>query len=250
MSKFMKLVWNEWLKLAKKRSFLIAYGIMGALVIGSAFLIRYVNMGSLPSVTDYSDLILSAHGLGNVFVMIAMIFTAGIVSMEHHLGSVKLLLIRSHSRSTILASKYVALLLYIILLLVFTAVMAVIMGFIFFDGSGMAWTQIIKTMGYTLLYTVVYATLMFMFGVLTRSTGATIGIGLFLMVFEGIITMLLSRYEFAKYILFLNIDLSMYDVGAAPMEGMTRGFSSIVIAVYMVVALAISFIVFKKRDVA
>lgn len=250
MRSFMRLVQNEWLKLAKKRSFYIAYGIMAAVVIGAAILIKQFGGGELPATTDFVDLILAVDGLGGVFVMIATIFTAGIVSIEHQLGSVKMLLIRSHSRSTILASKYAAMLIYIVVMLIFTGVLASATGMVLFNGDSLPWSEVLQTAGYQLLYTVIYATLMFMFSVLTRSTGATIGVGLFLMMFEGIITMLLSRYDFAKYILFLNMNLSVYDSGSAPIEGMSMGFSSIVIAVYMLLFLAVSFVTFNKRDVA
>jgi ABC-2 type transport system permease protein len=62
--------------------------------------------------------------------------------------------------------------------------------------------------------------------------------------------LLLSRYTFAKYLLFFNTNLEMYDNGTPIIEGMTLGFSIFIIIGYMIAILALSFYVFKKRDVA
>lgn len=254
MRSFANLVMNEWLKLYKKRSFMIAYAIMGLLAVGSAILIWKYSPGELPTVTDFMSLLLSGNGLGTFYTIIALIFTAGVVSQEHQLGSVKFLLIRPHSRFKILASKYATVLLYLLTLMLFTAAAAAVMGWVMFGSGGeQTWGDMLRTAGYHLLYTAIYATLMFMFGVLTRSTGATIGIGLCLTMLESldsVIVLLLSKYQFAKYILFLNTNLEVYSSGEAPIQGMTIGFSTAVIAVYMLIALGISFTVFKKRDVA
>jgi len=251
--RFSKLVINEWLKLYKKRSFIIAYAIMALLAIGTSILVwKFSDAGEFPTVSKFVEDLISQMGIGILYTIVAMIFTAGIVSKEFQLGSVKLLLIRSHTRTKILASKYVAMLIYLVALMIFTIAIGSIMGAIMFGVKGeMAWGEVFKTAAFQLLYTAIYSTLMFMFSVLTRSTGATIGIGMGLIMVEGIISMLLSRYEFAKYILFLNMNLSMYSSGGTPpIEGMTFGFSSLIIAVYMAVFIAVSFLVFKKRDVA
>lgn len=249
LSNFMKLVQNEAQKLYKKKSFFIAYAIMAIMAIAAAIIINQTVLRENMGATDYVNLILGLDGFGSIFVLIAIIFTASIVTIEHQLGTIKFLLIRAHSRSTILASKYVTLILYIIALMLFTAIIALVMGVLLLDTSNLSMTLVLKNIGNTLLYTTVYATLMFMFGVLTRSMGATIGIGLVLNFTEGIFVMLLSRYEWAKYTLFLNTNLSAYSNGGAPMEGMTIGFSSIMIVLYMALFLAISFTVFNKRDI-
>ncbi|MCR8657188.1 ABC transporter permease [Paenibacillus endoradicis] len=249
MSNFMKLVQNESQKLYKKKSFFIAYAIMAIMAIAAAIIINQTVLRENIGAIDFVNLILGLDGFGSIFVLIAIIFTASIVTIEHQLGTIKFLLIRAHSRSTILASKYVTLILYITVLLAFTTVIALIMGMLLLDTSNLSMTEVIQNLGSTLLYTIVYATIMFMFGVLTRSMGATIGIGLVLNFVEGILVMLLSRYEWAKYTLFLNTNLSAYKNGGAPMEGMTLAFSSMMIALYMALFLAISFTVFNKRDI-
>ena len=245
----MKLVHNESQKLYKKKSFFIAYLLMAVIVIAAAIIINQTALRENIGVMDFVNLILGLDGFGSIFVLISLIFTASIVTAEHHLGTIKFLLIRAHSRSTILASKYVTLIVYIIALMIFTAVIAMIMGTLLLDASNLSLTAVMGNLGSALLYTIVYATLMFMCGVLTRSTGATIGIGLVLNFCEAIFVMLLSQYSWAKYTLFLNTNLSIYRNGGAPIEGMTLGFSSIMIALYLALFLAISFTVFNKRDI-
>lgn len=248
---FVQLVYNEWLKLAKKRSFLLSFVIIAGLIVAVGILTSQYGGSSQPGPSEFATRLLSIDGFGIAYMMIALIFTAGVVSMEHQLGSVKLLLIRAHSRAKILASKYCVVLLYIAVLLAFTATVSISTSLLSFSESEpFAWLHLFKLMGYLLLYTSIYATMMFMFGVLTRSTGAVIGIGLFLMIFENVIAVLLSRFEFAKYVLFLNMNLAVYESGGAPIPGMTAGFSGMMIALYLLLFLAISFFVYSKRDIA
>lgn len=249
MSSFMGLVWNEWLKLYKKKSFFIAFAIMAVITIVSAIAINQTVLGETMGSADYINLVLALNGFGSLFVLIGIIGTASIVSMEHHLGTIKFLLIRANSRSKILASKYVTLILYLVVLMVFTAVLALLMGMILLDTSNFSWSFVLKNVGSTFLYALVYCTITFMFSTITRSTGATIGIGMFLNFCEGIFVMLLNKYEWAKFTLFFNTNLAEYINGGAPKEGMTLAFSSVVLAIYMIVFLAITFAVYNKRDI-
>jgi ABC-2 type transport system permease protein len=90
-----------------------------------------------------------------------------------------------------------------------------------------------------------------MVGILTRSTGPAIGIGMFMVIMESMVVQLLARYSWSKYLLFLNVDLSLYSGGASsPVPGMSLTFSIIVLAVYLLLFLATGFVTFKKRDVA
>lgn len=61
----------------------------------------------------------------------------------------------------------------------------------------------------------------------------------------------LARYEWSKFILFANTDLSVYYNFSGPIrEEMTTGFSTGVIVVYMIVFIIAAWTVFTKRDVA
>ncbi|MUG44531.1 ABC transporter permease [Paenibacillus woosongensis] len=252
MRSFGKLVWNEWLKMFKKRSFFVPYAIIAAFIIFLAYMTQF--MGGLQSVLtapQFAQAVISKNGLGQFLVMLSIICTAGVVSKEFSGGTIKLLLIRSVSRSKILASKYAIVLLYSLSLTLFALIVGLVTGSVMFGFSDMAgFGNLLSATLYHAVYMAIYVTAAFMLGTLTRSSGATIGIGMTLLMLEGLVVALLSKYSFVKYLLFTNADLSVYANGRPPFEGMTMAFSLIVLAVYMFLFLGASFVTFKKRDVA
>lgn len=259
MRSFGNLVVNEWLKLSKKRSFFIPYVVLIAFVALFGYLSKEMASsggmgveGGVVSGLDFIQSVMSKNGMGQLIAFLAIICTTGVVTKEYSLGTIKLLLIRSQSRSKILASKYVTAVLYTVSLFLCTGIISLIIGGIAFgfNSSELSWNDVLMKALYTLIYTLIYATITFMIGVLTKSTGATIGVGMVLVLLEGVVTMLLSKYAVVKYLIFTNADLSVYSQGGAPFKGMTLNFSLIVVAVYMVLFLGTSFVTFKKRDVA
>ncbi|MNV54163.1 ABC-2 family transporter protein [compost metagenome] len=106
--------------------------------------------------------------------------------------------------------------------------------------------EVLTSLMYNSVSTVVYVTLAFMIGILTTSTGVTIGVTMFMLMIDKLI---ISR-EFYKYVLFPNLNLSAYEGGGAPIPGMTLTFSIVMLALYTIVFLLIGFSVFRRRDVA
>ncbi|WP_068787280.1 ABC transporter permease [Paenibacillus phocaensis] len=252
MRSFTRLVGNEWLKMSKKRSFFVPYALIAAAITGMIYMI-YTFSEQSPAFLEFAMMAMSRNGLGQMTTLLVIICTAGIVAKEHSLGTIKLLLIRSQSRSRILASKYAAVLLFTLSIFAFALALALLGGGLVFGFSGApgtGWGDVLYSALYQLIYTLVYVTITFLAGILTRSTGATIGIGMFLVVLEELVVVLLSRYAFAKYLIFANADLSVYLNGNPPFPGMTLTFSAVVIAAYLALFLAVSFVTFKKRDVA
>ncbi|MDU4697116.1 MAG: DUF2705 family protein [Paenibacillus sp.] len=252
MRSFTKLVVNEWLKMSKKRSFIVPFALITAFIAGMLYMMFNYSEQS-PAYREFAMMAISRNGLGQMITLLIIICTAGIVAKEHSLGTIKLLLIRSKSRSQILASKYVAVLLFTLSSFVFTLAVALLGGGLVFGFGGLSetsWSDVFSHTLYQLIYTVVYVTIAFLASILTRSSGATIGIGMFLVVLEELVVALLSRYEFTKYLIFANVDLSVYVSGQPPMPGMSMSFSAVLIAAYLVLFLAVSFVTFKKRDVA
>ncbi|MCU6709567.1 ABC transporter permease [Paenibacillus sp. J5C_2022] len=253
MLKFGDLMTNEWLKMYKKKSFFIPFAIM-AVFIGICTYVAARYMDGFGSATEFAEFFVSMGTAGQLLPIIAIIAIANIVPQEYRFGTIKFLLIRSQSRNKILASKYATVVLYCITLILTTLLLALIAGFGLygFGGSGEGWAAIGENTLYLFAYTLVFATLAFMIGVLTKSNGATIGITMLSMMIGGLVTMLLSKYAFTKYILFPNVDLSVYAGEAAqpPLKGMSLTFSSVVLAAYIIVFLLASFVVFRKRDVS
>ncbi|WP_339323710.1 ABC transporter permease [Paenibacillus sp. FSL W8-0194] len=249
MLSFNRLVINEWLKMSKKRSFFIPYAIIAVALAGLAWAFKRWGGDMIGSAFEYTAMMASTSGFGQFAAMLAVIFTAGLVASEHNLGTIKFLLIRGQSRGKVLASKYAAALLFTLSLFVWLIAVGFASGAAFFgmEASAGAWRDLWIAGGSALVYSIVYVTLGFMMGVLTRSTGAAMGVSMAAVVL-GSLTIPKSFY---KYVLFPNADLSVYSHGGQPpIEGMTLPFSIAVLAVYMVLFLGASFVTFKRRDIA
>ncbi|MNN22915.1 ABC-2 family transporter protein [compost metagenome] len=122
---------------------------------------------------------------------------------------------------------------------------------IFAQGSNPL-AYIMERMLYSYIDLFVITIISFMISTVFRSGGIAIGLSMFILFTKGIFTMLFNpvRYPWAKYALFTNMDLSQYQSGWNQVEGMSIGFSSIILAIYVILFLLISWIVFNKRDVA
>ncbi|MFC4617152.1 ABC transporter permease [Camelliibacillus cellulosilyticus] len=203
-----------------------------------------------------------------LFIAIFTIIAAGgMVSGEFGAGTIKLLLTRPVKRGTILLSKYVSTLFYSVILTVLSLVVSFIVGGLLFGFNGigdphLTYSQgavhehsmlghIIAQYGFGYISIIIFATIAFMISTVFRNTALAIGLSVFAMMGSGLIIMFLSRYAWGKYVLFSNLDLTVYfDGGEPPYKGMTLGFSLAVLVIYYIVFVAITWFSFKKRDVA
>lgn len=248
MRKFNYLILNEWLKISKKRTFFVPYLLLVLLSLFLGYIVHSVSPDNYSSVYDFSAEMMTFQGVGQILTILVIIGTAGIVSKEHSQGTIKFLLIRARSRSAILASKYVVVLLYALTLTIVSILSVFASGAIWFGLSGgeAAMSDVFMSILYSSVSIVVFATLAFMVGILTNSTGVTIGGTIFLTMISSVT---IPR-DFYKYVLLPNLNLAAYEGGGAPMPGMTLTFSIVMLAIYMAVFLFIGFSVFRRRDVA
>jgi ABC-2 type transport system permease protein len=205
-----------------------------------------------------------------VFISFAGLFTiiiaAGIVAREFSSGTIKLLLIRPIKRYKILLSKYITVTLFGLLMLAVLFTVAAAAGFILFgtsDGSSVhlayvngevieqsMFLHLIKLFLLSSIDVLMVMTLAFMISSVFRNSSLAIGISIFLLLTGGNVTSLLaSRYEWAKYILFANTNLMQYFDGVPMVEGMTLGFSVIMLIMYFIIFQLLAFWVFTKRDI-
>lgn len=199
--------------------------------------------------------------------LLTIIVAAGIVANEFRWGTIKLLLIRPITRTKVLASKYIAVLLFSLFTLLFVLLFSWIIGAIFFGIEGMnpsivlekntgleyvsVFGEIVSGYGYQLVTLVMMATFAFMISTVFRNSALAIGTAIFLMMVGNQIVFFFIERSWAKYILFANTDLKQYTNGNTPLiEGMTMGFSVTVLFVYYAVFLLLSWVFFTKRDVA
>lgn len=200
----------------------------------------------------------------SIITLFSVIVAAGIVASEFSQGTIKMLLTRPVKRWKILTSKLLTVGIFAIVMSVILLVFGVIGAYIFFDSvPGMSldvvngqiievsfWGRLLLLTGLSLVNVFVIGTLAFMIGSVFRSSSLAIGVSIFLMFMGVTITAMLARFNFAKYILFANTDLTQYIGENQPMiGGLTMPFSIAVILVYVMVFLVISYWSFMKRDV-
>ncbi|UNL83537.1 ABC transporter permease [Priestia koreensis] len=206
--------------------------------------------------------------------LMVLVVASDIVSSENSMGTIKLLLTRPVRRWKILMSKYMTLVLAVsIIVLMFGALAYLISGIVFgFTGwsapvltgftvqSGELntagvhlvpqWRYLLMEFGLAWFVSLVVGTFSFMFSVLIRSTAAGMGVMLACLIAGTILSNMVSSWETAKYLFVVNLDLTGYLAGSPPpIEGMTLGFSLIVLAIWGAAAFITSFLVFTKRDV-
>jgi ABC-2 type transport system permease protein len=207
----------------------------------------------------------SVGGLVSLIALFAIIMGGRIVANEFSDGTIKLLLIRPSKRWKILVAKYISIMGYTLLMLLVLMIGSFIIGGILFSfkGAGMPFltnsngiitevnmvAHIIQLCGLNSISLVMMVTLAFMISTVARNSGMAIGIGVFLLTVGNLITLLLIRFNWSKYILFVNTDLNQYINGQPIVEGMTMTFSIIVLIVYFIAFNFISYISFTKRDI-
>ncbi|GIN87654.1 ABC transporter permease [Heyndrickxia sporothermodurans] len=214
------------------------------------------------------------NSIGLLLPLLVMVIAADLVSSEASGGTIKLLLTRPVKRWKILLSKYIALLYSVSFIILCVAILAYLISGLVFGYGGWSmpmltgfitsgeklitsnvhlipqWTYILMEFGLVWFVCVVVASLTFMLSVLLRSTAAVMGIMLSSLIAGAILVNMVSSWESAKYLFMVNLQLTNYVNGSSPpIEGMTLTFSLLVLFVWLLASLIVSFVVFTKRDV-
>ncbi|MBK3496631.1 ABC transporter permease [Viridibacillus sp. YIM B01967] len=198
-----------------------------------------------------------------IATMLTIVIAAGIVASEFSEGTIKMLLTRPVKRWKILTSKLLTVLLYGVAMAVVTWITSSIVGFILFDSSGVNYLKWngdevveqsiwIRSLYLYLLSSInifVTAIFAFMIGSVFRSNALAIGISMLIWFMGGTIVFFLKNYEIVKYLFFTYTDLTQFATGNVLVEGTTMPLAFAVLSVYMVIFMAISYIVFTKRDI-
>jgi ABC-2 type transport system permease protein len=214
------------------------------------------------------------NSIGLFIPLIVMVFAADIVSSEHSAGTIKLLLTRPVRRWKILMSKLITVILFVSLSILTLAVLCyAISGVVFgYGGWGIPsfvgfvtsgdnldvthvravpqWLYLLMELGLAWCVGVVVAVISLMLSVLIRSTAASMGTMLAIIIAGTILQNMVSSWESAKYLFMVNLRLTDYlDGSLPPIKGMTLGFSLTVLALWTAAAIAVSFFHFTRKDV-
>jgi ABC-2 type transport system permease protein len=214
-----------------------------------------------------NDVVIGVSSLVTLFVVVV---GSANVAAEFSDGTIKQLLIRPHRRWSILLSKYIAVIIYALLLVATLVVSGYIIGLILF-GSGdfnmkifevtlegrkeaIVGTQFFLKMLYYLPSLLIIMSIAFMLSTLFKSQALAVGIGIFVLFFSstlgGIILMLADKYVWAKFLIFPHLDLTVYALQERILEDITLPFSLSILALYYGIFMIITFFFFQKRDIS
>ena len=206
-----------------------------------------------------------------VFIIVVIIMVAGtIVSEEFNKGTIKLLLVKPYTRTQILLSKFLTVLIISAFVIVSTILMQILVGGILFGFESLFEPvvvynlstnaiQEINIFAYLGIQTltqlpiiILLATLAFAISTIFSNSALAITVSLLGYMGASIINQLAIAYNltFMKYFVTMNWDLSQYLFGRLPyMEGMNLITSIIICVVYLLIMLIPTFIIFKKRNI-
>ena len=264
MGEFAALIHNENIKIYRRLRTWIMLFILAVMSALFPALIHFTSGDSEVTIglwDSFQTTVAIAFFLNTIFTALV---AADSVAGEFTWGTIKLLLIRPWSRSKILLSKYISMVLFSLLS---TAVL-IVFGYgssIIFASSAaavdsvanpqMAWSQgeyaflMIMCAFIELFLT---AAIAFMISSVFRSSGLAIVLSLSILFTKDIFMAIFSpeRYEWANYLIFAHMNLNAYLLSDTGPGGATLGFAVAVLAVYYVIFMLVSWLVFRKRDVA
>ncbi|SFG23860.1 ABC transporter permease [Sporolactobacillus nakayamae] len=209
------------------------------------------------------------EGAAANMVLVISIFTIIVVSTsiasEFDTGTIKLLLIRPIYRTEILLSKYISALLFTVVCLITLFIASWLLGGILFGFGGAgdvyigyangavyqsSWTLEVWK-GYLLNCVSLFMMVTFagLIASAFRNGGLAIGLSIFTLMASSIVVNILQGYDWVKYVLFANTDLTQYTTGTPLRDEMTLGFSLAVLAVYYVLFVLVGWAFYTRRDI-
>lgn len=214
----------------------------------------------------YWSIFLDGGSLLTFLSVVMIVIAGGSVANEFSTGTIKFLLINPVKRSKIIISKFLALLLLGAALIVgMFAVNGLFNMILFQDGLGVPLLTVSQGQvheGSVLLYTlmqyglngitmIAMTALAFMISSLMRSSAVAIGIGVASLLGGTMISSILVQYGFdwGRYLIFSNLNLSQIAEGYGMYPNQTLGFSVGVLTVYMILFLFIAYDGFTRREV-
>ncbi|MDM5153987.1 ABC transporter permease [Bacillus sp. DX1.1] len=255
-----KLMQNELLKLHAKKSMYILLGVLAVLEIAAAIIIKTWA----PADMQFEGFLVFADEIMAMVITFATIFGITLASRtitdEFQKGTIKQLLIRPRKRVTVLFSKYVIVIVAVLLICLISIPIVMLIGLVFFgSGAGeITFTVMIKHVLYKILPMLFYATVAFFLANIFRKSVLPLVITLFLFFLEGLIQIVFFQFAkgIAKYVVTFHLNLSVYDSDKLISGGAKSPFtefnfttSLLLVIAYFAVLLVASSALFQKRDV-
>jgi ABC-2 type transport system permease protein len=214
------------------------------------------------SITNY---LLSLNNLFALVVMLSVIVVSKIITDEYKYSTLNILITVPCKRYKILLSKILAMITICISIILSLYLMSIIVGALFFDAGELS--SVVVTYSNNVLHVrsvIIESLLNNFYNVFTLIGCASLTLMLSIVLKSGIIstcagicvyllgsrlTIALKELPWIKYTLFANMQFQMYVSGVDLFDGVTPTFSIVVLMLYSLLFLMISFIVFEKRNV-
>lgn len=264
----MKLVQNENMKIYRRVRTWVMLGIIVLLPILLSTLL-YLGTDENQRISGFEAMQLDALLLFFLITIFSVVIAAESVAGEFSWGTIKLLLIRPWSRSSVLLSKFIAVLLFSAALTLLAFLLSYVVNLALFGatneideyilqrnaGAGVMLSELGELVWMQYVGTLVIVAFAFMLSSALRSNGLAIGLSISIVFTAQLWSNLLLMIDkpWVKYVLFLHLDLTQYANGrTGPIddEPLTMGFALGVLAVYFIAFNVISWTVFRKRDIA
>ncbi len=209
-----------------------------------------------------------------VMILMVVLFTAIVasasVSAEFSSGTIKQLLIRPHFRWQVLFSKYLAVLMYSLIMLAALIIFGFLIGTLFFGAgdfntrffeSDLDSNRTVMVVGKQFFLKVLYflpgliiiTTISFMLSTLFKNQSLAVGVSIFVLLVSstlgGIIIFLAEKYTWAKFLIFPYLDLTVFATQDTILQDVNLPMALLILAVYYVIFMVLTFTIFQKRDI-
>ena len=253
------LIKQECFKLFKKKSTFIIPIIVILLMFAQAVISKNYDDIFSPKTT-----ISSAYNGFSWFIFLLIIQASTIISMEFYHGTIKNLLYRKYTRTSIIISKIVTLVIFSLIYFIITIAAAIILWAIFFNDINLLESKgnelsLLSKMLLTGLGTYVGTWLVLSITLLIscamKSPGVSIAVGIVLYfatsILSGILTIVVDKWEWLKWnpISMMNIMVQIIDKGMKKITKLEIHELFIGNIVYIIIFLILVVFVFKKKNV-
>lgn len=206
-----------------------------------------------------------------IFIIIIILITSStIISNELKEGTIKLLLIKPYTRNQILLSKYLSMIIVMVLSIIYLYLTQLLIGGFYLGFSSLQEKVVIynfqlstimcyNIFGYTFLRVllklpmlILLSTLSFLISIITSNNILSLTISLIIYIFSASIKSLAINYnlKIMKYLLTMNWNINEYLFGKLSEYKYLNLTTSIIICIiYYIFLLVLSFIIFNKKDI-
>ena len=206
-----------------------------------------------------------------IFIVIIILITSStIISNELKEGTIKLLLIKPYTRNQILLSKYLSMIIVMVLSIIYLYLTQLLIGGFYLGFSSLQEKVVIynfqlstimcyNIFGYTFLrillklpMLILLSTLSFLISIITSNNILSLTISLIVYIFSASIKSLAINYnlKIMKYLLTMNWNINEYLFGKLSEYKYLNLTTSIIICIiYYIFLLVLSFIIFNKKDI-